>query len=121
MLNKPAGRGFEECRNFQIPGLGVVAVLGHLDLLDHLYYFLGWVIVYLYLYISAIVCLYLYRQIEVIVYLYLKFLLVVPPVHGQGVAAIILLKSGPQELTEPARSDIARLKIHHYHHLLYKM
>ena len=31
-----------------------------------------------------------------------------PPVQGQGVAAIILLRSGPQELfTEPARSDIA--------------
>ena len=35
--------------------------------------------------------------------------------HGQGVAAIILLKSGPQELTEPALSDIARLEIPHYH------
>ena len=37
--------------------------------------------------------------------------------QGQGVAAIILLKSGPQELTEPARSDIARLEIHHYYRM----
>ena len=39
--------------------------------------------------------------------------------QGQGVAAIILLKSGPQELTEPARSDIARLEIHQNHHMYF--
>ena len=36
-------------------------------------------------------------------------MLLPPPVQGQGVAAIILLRSGPQEeLTELARSDMAR-------------
>ena len=31
-----------------------------------------------------------------------------PPVQGHGVAAIIRLRSGPQEFTELARSDMAR-------------